>query len=418
MFHKKHGKYVLLYDAGADASQTAALLSADAHPVPGAAMKLLDHAPAGTSVVSLLRTLHFVSNFLDLLTEVEALTHREMDAFLVKAQEIVDTEGEEEFETKLFGAKLDLPLLMASLHLDEDGKVFCMLPGGLHYPRPKVMPKVKELFKDFLAAASDVGGSASFMAVQQAEFEISSVQSTEALALLGKTVVNNFYDQYMSSPEGMELLMTTLGHPADFQSFSEEEIFVHPFWETIMESDRFPLLKAIQRSKRSRTAADMRALGTAVGSYMVDFNFFPIQAEATEMRNVALPPEYYGGAYRDGWETPFIYISDESGSEYLLVSYGKDKMPGSGRSEFDADVVYMNGQFIAPEDLSYGGMESELNAALILAVNGNAVDLVQSLLNSGADPNATDDEGQTAMSLATNLGYDELVELLTEYGAE
>ena len=93
------------------------------------------------------------------------------------------------------------------------------------------MPKVKELFADFLAAASDVGGSASFIAIQPGEFEISSLQSTEALALLGKTVVNNFYDQYMSSPEGMELLMTTLAHPADFQDLSEEQIFINPFWD-------------------------------------------------------------------------------------------------------------------------------------------------------------------------------------------
>ncbi len=235
MFHKKHGEYELLYDAGADASRMTALLSADTHPVAGAVITLLDQAPEGINAVSLFRALHLVSDLVEVLGEVETLIHREIDAFLVNAQEIVDTYDEEEFETRLLESKFDLPLLMASLNLDEDGKVYCTLPGGLHYPRPEVMPKVKELFADFLAAASDVGGSASFMAVQQGEFELSSVQSTEALALLGKTVVNNFHRTYMASPEGMELLMTTLGHPADFQDLREEQIFAHPLWEAVQE---------------------------------------------------------------------------------------------------------------------------------------------------------------------------------------
>jgi len=417
MLHQKKAKYEVLYDPGADAALIKTQLSTESHPVPEAAIKLIDQTPAGTNMVSLFRTLHVVSGVLDVLSEVEELIHREMDTFLVKAQELVDTSGEEEFDVKLLEAKVELPLLLASLHLDENGKVYCVLPGELHYPRPLVIPKVKELFTDFLAAAHDVGGSVSFIAVQPGEFEISSVQSTEALALLGKTAVNNFYDQYMSSPEGMQLLMTTLAHPADFQDLTEEQIFINPFWEAIMEGDGFPLLTAIQRSKRSRTIADMRALGTAFGSHQVDFNYFPQHSEATEMWSVNLPKEYYAGAYMDAWETPFVYLSDESGTEYLLISYGKDRMPGRGRSEFDADIIYMNGQFIAPEEITYGFMESELNAALILAVNGNAVDIVQSLLESGTDPNAVDQNGQSALSLAETQGYAGIVELLKNFGA-
>jgi len=417
MFYNKLAEYDIVYDAVADEAQMENLLSM--HPVPQAAAKLLELAPEGTNGLSLFRTLHFLSDLLNILNGVEDLIHHELDSFLAKTQEIIDTHGEEEIEEKLLEARLDLPLLMMSLQLDEDGKVYCLLPGGLYYPRPKVLPKAKELFVDFLETASEIGGSASFMAVRQGEFELSSVQSTEALAFLGQTVVNNFFEKYMSSPEGMELLQTSLMHPADFQDLSEEEIFMNPLWKMLMESENLLFSREIQRSKQLRTAADIRTIGTALGSYQVDFNFYPKQVEAVEIQDAGLPPEYYSGSYLDGWERPIMYLSDEDGENYLLISYGKDGLPGITRDEFDADIIYINWKFIAPvgslnieEDVS-----SELNAALILAVKGNAVDIVEALLESWADPNATDEEGETALSLAEELGYDDIVELLEDAGA-
>ncbi len=36
------------------------------------------------------------------------------------------------------------------------------------------------------------------------------------------------------------------------------------------------LLNAIDRGKQKRTMADMRSIGTAVESYSIDFNFYPV----------------------------------------------------------------------------------------------------------------------------------------------
>ena len=418
MFHKTLEDYELLYYAADEVPRIKDELASETQPVPGATLKLLDQAPTGTNALSVFRTLHFVSKILDVLTEVEALIHREMETFMLEAQKIVDDYGKEEFEAKLFESKLDLPLLMASLHLDEQGNVYGMLPGGLHYPRPKVMPKIQELFQDFLAAKTDVGGSISFTAIQPGEFEFSVVQNTEALALLVKTVVNNFYDKYMLPPEGMERLMTEVAHPDDFQDLSEEQIFENPFWKSVLESDEFPLLRSIQRSKQSRTKADMRAIGTALGSYIVDFNFFPLQTEIGEIQNAGLPKDYYWGTFVDGWDSPYMYVSDASGSQYLLVSYGKDQIPGITSSDFDADIVFMNGQFVSPEeDFWYGDREQTLNAALLQAVGENAIDFVQVLLDLGADPNAADEQGLTALSIALEEEFGEMADLLREYGA-
>ena len=115
------------------------------------------------------------------------------------------------------------------------------------------------------------------------------------------------------------------------------------------------LLTAIQRSKRSRSAADMRAIGTALGSYNVDANIYPIKAD-TNFSAIAfqasmaagMPSSYYEGAAKDGWGKDLRYSSDGQG--YTLTSYGKDQASGGG-TDFDSDVIYINGQFQGPSTL-------------------------------------------------------------------
>jgi general secretion pathway protein G len=113
------------------------------------------------------------------------------------------------------------------------------------------------------------------------------------------------------------------------------------------------LLTAIQRSKRSRTAADVRAIGTALGTYQVDENMFPTDTTSTAADNFGMPAEYYEGATKDAWSTEFVYTSNSNGSEYTLTSYGKDRQVDCclTNSEFDSDVVFANGQFRAPSAL-------------------------------------------------------------------
>ena len=410
MFQKSLPDYEMLYDANAELSRLETLLSAEQPPVPASVFTLLDQIPANATAISLFRTLYLVEDLLQVLTGTEVVIHRELDAFLADVQKIIDTSGEDDLDEKLLEAGLDVPLFLAAVHLDEDGKVYGILPGGLHYPRPAAMPSVMRLFDDFLAVVSDTGGSVSFMAVRPEELEIVSIQSTEALAVLVKTVVNTFYETYMSRPEGLELLMTQFTHPEDLQDRSEEEIFVNPMWED-MEDLEIPFLKT-QASRQNQTKADMRAIGTALGSYLVDFNFYPIHSELTNFWNVELPPEYYSGSYMDGWEAPFKYVSTASGSQYLLISYGKDQAPGYMDSDFDEDIIYMDGSFISPgEDIG------ALNSALISAIHENALNLADALLQVGADPNAADEAGQSALAIATDLGFDEIVELLETAGA-
>lgn len=117
------------------------------------------------------------------------------------------------------------------------------------------------------------------------------------------------------------------------------------------------LLAGISRSKRSRTVADMRAIGTALGSYQVDNNQFPI-LEGGKFKNIAfktqlsdgLTTSYYEGTAKDVWRKDFYYNSDGYG--YTLKSFGKDRKPG-GSEEMNSDIVYINGTFRAPSAMLY-----------------------------------------------------------------
>jgi type II secretion system protein G len=113
------------------------------------------------------------------------------------------------------------------------------------------------------------------------------------------------------------------------------------------------LLTAVSSSKRSRTVAEMRVMGTALGCYQVDHGYFPTSngikirmSDEKEGLGKRLCDEgYYCGEFRDGWGQPFPYVSD--GSFYTLTSYGKDKKP-DGKGAFNSDIIYVNGQFVAP----------------------------------------------------------------------
>ncbi|HXI04605.1 MAG TPA: type II secretion system protein GspG [Candidatus Saccharimonadales bacterium] len=117
------------------------------------------------------------------------------------------------------------------------------------------------------------------------------------------------------------------------------------------------LLNAIDRGKQKRTMSDMRSIGTSVESYAVDVNFYPIQASlgnvAGTVQSVLQPIYIKNVPTRDGWSGQLLYACDAggTGSDYTIVSYGKDKKASSGSvgatNDFDCDIIFENGTFTA-----------------------------------------------------------------------
>jgi general secretion pathway protein G len=125
------------------------------------------------------------------------------------------------------------------------------------------------------------------------------------------------------------------------------------------------LLNAIDRGKQKRTMADIRSIGTATEAYAVDVNFYPKNittltlVEGTGNTNLGLwitPTFIKDIPGQDGWGGNILYESDVTGSEYTVISYGKDALrstTSTGKTlDFDCDIVYQVGGFIAwPEGI-------------------------------------------------------------------
>ena len=113
------------------------------------------------------------------------------------------------------------------------------------------------------------------------------------------------------------------------------------------------LLNAINRGRQKRSMSDMRTISTAIGAYGTDSVFYP-----RGIPDVAALSPYISPVYiktfptRDGWGTPFDFISNAAGSNYTLISYARDRVRGTDPTsetktqQFDCDIVATNGAFI------------------------------------------------------------------------
>ena len=111
------------------------------------------------------------------------------------------------------------------------------------------------------------------------------------------------------------------------------------------------LITAIQRSRQTRSMADLKILGRAVTLYEQDNANYPIETSliSAESLQVALNP--YLGEFdaTDGWRRPFMYVSD--GRNYTLLSYalgGLANLPYTVGPihRLEEDIVLSNGVFV------------------------------------------------------------------------
>ncbi len=108
------------------------------------------------------------------------------------------------------------------------------------------------------------------------------------------------------------------------------------------------LLNAIDRGKQKRTMADMRSIGTAVESYAIDNNRYPIAANIAALDPFVAPLYIKVLPTKDGWGGLMQYAS-AAGADYTVESYAKGGANGAdtgGPTQlFTDDIVFANGQF-------------------------------------------------------------------------
>ena len=81
-----------------------------------------------------------------------------------------------------------------------------MTPLGITFPRPRVIPAVVELLRDYRDVSDSVGGAIVTHTTRDGEYKIVVKQSTAAMSGLIRTVGNNFADEYLSGPAGQQKL--------------------------------------------------------------------------------------------------------------------------------------------------------------------------------------------------------------------
>ncbi len=109
------------------------------------------------------------------------------------------------------------------------------------------------------------------------------------------------------------------------------------------------LLNAIDRGKQKRTMADLRSMGTAVESYSIDNNQYPVAASMGALEPLIEPIYIRTAPTNDGWNRAFVATC--AALEYTLCSGGKDggacAADGGGRTQsFNDSIVFANGQFV------------------------------------------------------------------------
>jgi len=109
------------------------------------------------------------------------------------------------------------------------------------------------------------------------------------------------------------------------------------------------LLNAIDRGKQKRTMADLRSIGTAVESYSIDNNVYPVSTAMSTLETFIEPVYIRTAPLADGWTRTFQVAA--AIGEYTVCSGGKDGgaciTDGAGATQtFGSSITFANGQFV------------------------------------------------------------------------
>lgn len=177
------------------------------------------------------------------MADLEERIHSDGQAYLRKAQALVDASGDDPAAAKHALLGLPMPELIASVNIDPQTKrVYALLPTGkaaFVFPRPRVIPLVQELLKDYAARADDIGGSTVYTRLGSETWEYSARQSTAALTTLTKTVGNALFENYLGSEDKHQRLKQRVSAARDWDGTVFNEVVVrNPRWASMPQPRR------------------------------------------------------------------------------------------------------------------------------------------------------------------------------------
>ena len=112
------------------------------------------------------------------------------------------------------------------------------------------------------------------------------------------------------------------------------------------------LSDAMDRAKQKATMSNMKGIGNALEMYSVDHNTYPrsLNDADSSALSATLSPLYMRTVPPgDGWNNPWHISTNVTGSQYTIISYGRDGAPGSNpggqTSDLNCDIIYSNSSF-------------------------------------------------------------------------
>jgi len=224
----------LLYPGGSDPS---VLLKFQPQRVPAAIIRLVKElrAPADASRIELLRMSPAVLDAVDLVALIEDLAHKEIGIYLGKVDGVRKAGADDE-ETLNKIRSVEMPVLIHELKRGGDGGFFVCIPGGLAFPRPKVMPDVQNLLEEYRGSVDGQGGMALYQRQAAGRIDVASVHSTDALATLVRTVGNRLVEKYLSQPEEMRRVQQAIHTELDQEAWRHPTITVNATWEFLPQN--------------------------------------------------------------------------------------------------------------------------------------------------------------------------------------
>ena len=110
------------------------------------------------------------------------------------------------------------------------------------------------------------------------------------------------------------------------------------------------ILNSVQKSRRSRAMAEMKSMmaGVAQAARNVDLSDGLEDVPISTLVDTA----EYKGPTKDPWGGGYLFSFDPEQSAFVLKSLGRDNVAGASNGEFDSDIVFINGNFVAPASVA------------------------------------------------------------------
>ena len=229
-FAKNTEGYLVYHQASQDATWLNSLDKQSSPSGDFALQHLVEKLPSDVNVFRAHRGLDHLVGFIDWIQEAEDLIHRDINTYLSKVTEVAKEATE---RADLIERIQGLPYspLVASINQDESGKFYCLLPGNLAYPRPKITSLLGDLIAPFEKRSTHTGGMITYSRTLKGTKEWSIIWNTEGISSLIQSVGNTVIENYIENPKGIQNAMNVVFSERDRDSRVNDEILAkNPAW--------------------------------------------------------------------------------------------------------------------------------------------------------------------------------------------